>query len=211
MNNRHSKLLIALQNYLCGAKYYDALKAFDFAKKIHIGTRKDGITPEFQHQLEIALFITTLRDLDDEEGTIIGALLHDVLEDYPFVTTQQLIDLIGTDRIQPIILVSKYINGQQTYKFEQEYFHRISQDPIASIIKGSDRIHNLRTMHDAFTLVKQEQYVYETQTFFLPMLKVACGQFPTQYLAYMNIRTMIKTQLELIQAALKAHNIEKTK
>ncbi len=208
MNNRYNKLLIALQNYLLGAKYYDALKAFNFAKHTHVGTRKDGVTPEFQHQLEIALFITTLRDIDDEEGAIIGALLHDILEDYSYITVNQLTDLIGTNRVEPIILVSKYINGQQTYKFEQEYFHKIAQNATASIIKGADRVHNLRTMTDVFTIEKQQQYAYETQEFFLPMLKNACGNFPTQYLAYMNIRTMLKTQLEMVQAILKANKPE---
>lgn len=208
-NNRYQKLSIALQHYLYGAKYHDALKAFELAKKIHCGLRKDGITPEFQHQIEIALFVITLRDLEDEEGTIICALLHDILEDYPAVTIQQLENLIGVERTKSVIYISKYVNGKQRYNDISEYFGFISEDVRASIVKGCDRVHNLRSMNGVFTLVKQESYLYETEAHFLPMLKSAAGMYPMQYLAYMNIRTMLKTQLEMIKAVLDASNIAK--
>lgn len=206
MENRYQKISIALQHYLHGAKYNDALKAFDFAKQIHDGVRKDGITPEFQHQLEIALFVLTLKDLDDEEGTIICALLHDTLEDYSYIKYHQIENLIGTERAKSVLYISKFVEDKQRYNDISDYFDYIGKDERASIVKGCDRIHNLRTMNGVFTPTKQESYLYETEIYFLPMLKTAAGLYAKQYLAYMNIRTMLKTQVEMIKAILKAAN-----
>ena len=79
---RYEKLSIALKYYLVGKKYDTALRAMTFAKNYHTGMRKDGITPEIQHQIEIALYITTLKNIRDEQNVIAVALLHDVMEDY---------------------------------------------------------------------------------------------------------------------------------
>lgn len=205
MTTKYQKLLIALQNYLYGARYYTALRAFDFAKSIHTGTRKDGITPEFQHQVEIALYITTLRDIQDEEGCIVAALLHDVLEDYPTVTASELQQMVGVEKVNSVILLSKSVNDCKRYNEIESYFEQIATDPRSSIVKGADRFHNLSTMQSAFTFEKQAKYIHETQHLFLPMLKTAAGKFPQQYLAYMNIRTMLKTQVRLIQHTLDAY------
>lgn len=205
--SRYQKLSIALQHYLHGARYYDALRAYDFGKSIHTGMRKDGITPEFQHQIEIALFLTTLRDIQDEEGAIITAILHDVLEDYSHISAHEIQNLVGKERAQSIIVISKDIQGKKQYSDMIDYFDAVGCDIRASMVKGADRVHNLRTMHGAFTPTKQESYVEETKTYFLPMLKNAVGLYPQQYLAYMNIRTMLKTQMELIEYALEGHKV----
>ena len=67
MTNRYQKLEISLRYYLKGAKYTTALKALDFGSRWHNGFRKDRVTPEFQHQIEIALYCITLKGLLDEE------------------------------------------------------------------------------------------------------------------------------------------------
>lgn len=197
--NRYDKLSIALRNYLLGARYYSALNCFDYAQKIHTGLRKDGVTPEFQHQIEIALFITTLKDLQNEEAVISAALLHDVLEDYPNVSPQDIKKLAGKEVRDAVVLLSKEVEGR-TRCSPEAYFSQISKNPIASIVKGCDRIHNLRTMVGVFTKEKQLKYVKEALEFFLPMLKVSFGLFPIQHLAYVNIRTTLKIQIEMITA-----------
>lgn len=206
MASKYTKLSIALQNYLHGARYHEALRAFDFGKSIHTGIRKDGVTPEFQHQIEIALYITTLKDIQDEEGCIIAALLHDVLEDYPLVASQTIRNMFGEERALSVVRLSKCIEGIPQYTDIECYFDDIAIDVRSSIVKGADRFHNLSTMHSAFTFEKQNRYLQETQQLFLPMLKVAAEKFPQQYLTYMNIRTMLKTQVRLIQHTLTAYD-----
>ncbi|PPD52544.1 MAG: hypothetical protein CTY12_06275 [Methylotenera sp.] len=203
-DNQYQKLHIALQHYLYGAKYYRALKAFDLAKRFHTGVRKDNVTPEFQHQIEIALFITTLKDVVNEEDAIVVALLHDLLEDYVEVTQYDIDALVGLTAAQSVVVISKKIQGKNRHVGLDRYFNDIGQDQEASIVKGCDRIRNLQTMGGAFSIEKQQEYIQETKEHFLPMLKRAAGIFPMQYLAYMNIRTVLKSQIELLEACIQA-------
>ena len=132
-------------------------------------------------------------------------MLHDILEDYPDIGPEDLEPIVGKANTNSIMTVSKYIKGKLTlYHDPHDYYFRISCDDRASIVKGCDRIHNLKTMGGVFTLDKQEAYVKETEDYFLVMLKQAAGLFPMQHLAYMNIRTMLKTQVELISATVEA-------
>lgn len=199
MLTRYAKLKIALTAYLVGSQYNKALKAFSFAEKYHTGTRKNG-APELLHQIEIALFITTLKNLVNEEVAIIVALLHDVLEDYkvaPAIIEAE----FGREVLDALILVSKKVLYFSDVKVcdDETFFKRMVDNPHSTIVKGVDRINNLQTMIGAFTLEKQQSYVEEAEHFFLPMLKEAMGIHTTQWLAYMNIRQTIKMQAELLK------------
>jgi hypothetical protein len=50
-------------------------------------------------------------------------------------------------------------------------FDQIASDLIASVAKGSDRIHNQHTAFGVFTADKIRDYVTETEEYFLPMLR----------------------------------------
>src|SRR3569832_2750771 len=76
------KVRITLRSFLLGRRFYRALEAFDYAEKLHTGTRKDGVTPSFHHQISIANYIMTLPLEDDAmELAITLAFLHDTPED----------------------------------------------------------------------------------------------------------------------------------
>lgn len=69
-------------------------------------------------------------------------------------------------------------------------------DPIASLAKGIDRMHNHQSMHGVFSAEKQKSCIEETETYILPMLHVARNQFPQQEAAYQNIKHVLQTQIE---------------
>lgn len=202
--DNYQKLDLALKYYLTGAKYTIALKAYHFAKKLHNGTRKDGITPEFQHQLEIALFITTLKDVEYEEEALFYAIMHDVLEDFPHITLGILKDEFRVDWSNNLMHISKKIEGVKTYQQLHHYFDKLSNNPLLALVKGVDRIHNLQSMNDVFSFEKQRDYINETNKYFLPMLKIAVEQEPTLFAAIMNVRTVLKCQISLLEAVLSA-------
>lgn len=85
---QHEKLKIALRYWLLGASHNSpefliCVDALEFASSFHTGKRKDGVTPEFLHQITIANYLRTLiPSLDYPSETIAVALLHDVAEDY---------------------------------------------------------------------------------------------------------------------------------
>jgi (p)ppGpp synthase/HD superfamily hydrolase len=193
MEDRFQKLFIALRYYLLGADYIKALKAFDFARRIHTGTRKDGKTPEFQHQVEIALYLTTLKDVIDEERCIAAALLHDTLEDYDTVKREDIYSITDEKVADACVLLNK--NGKKP----ENYFGDISNDHIASLVKGSDRVHNVNSMKGVFSVEKQKEYIGEVEQWFLPMLKNARNRFPEQTRAYFNVEHMLRSQINFLK------------
>jgi (p)ppGpp synthase/HD superfamily hydrolase len=195
MTSRYQKLEIALRYYLKGARYHTALEALDFALSIHTGTRKDGVTPEVQHQIEIALYCITLKDLIEEERTIVLSLLHDVVEDYPEVLGK-LHAKFGPQITSDCQILNK------TGKSYDKYFELIAADSCTSIVKGADRVHNVNSMIGVFSKEKQKKYIEEVNKHFLPMLKTARKAFPAQMDAYMNVMHMLRSQVNLLEGNL---------
>lgn len=189
--NQYDKLRISLRYFLLGREYYMAADALEYAAKFHTGFRKDGVTPEFQHQIEIAHYIRTLLpSLMFPEDTIAAVLLHDVPEDYG-VPHAEIANRFGSKVGRAVFLMDKNSNAN---------FALIGEDPIASVAKGGDRTHNLQTMVGVFTREKQLKYIAEAQEKFLPMLKTARRLFPKQELAYENIKHVMTSQIELLEA-----------
>lgn len=193
---KYKKLTIAIRYWLLGKGYLKALKAMEFARKYHIGKRKDGMTPEFQHQLEIVSYLRTL-DVMDLELVITATFLHDVLEDYD-VEQGTIIDEFGEDVNDVVWLLTKTYKGAK--KTPAQYFEGISGCPRASLIKGADRVNNMGSMVGAFTLNGQKHYVTEVENHFFPMLKIARQAFPQQESAYENIKLILENQVRLVKS-----------
>jgi len=200
--DRFKKKALTLRQYLNGAGYFEAMTAMEFASSYHVGVRKDGHTPEFDHQISIALYALTLPNLKHRQEVIATIFLHDVREDY-HITDHEIrslfIDQTISDRVSHAVEnMTKEWRGER--KDEQKLFNAMSEDPIASIAKGCDRIHNFQSMVGVFKLEKQKAYIQEAKDLFLPMLKTARRNFPHQALAYENIKHMLLSQIELIEA-----------
>lgn len=188
---------ISLRYWLQGARYYKALTALEWAKRYHTGTRKDGETPEIDHQISIAHYVRTLHDqLTFPEDTLVTVLLHDVREDYG-VSDQELEREFGVRVSRAVDAVTKTFRGE--VRDAHALFARMAQDPIASVVKGADRIHNLNSMVGVFSVDKQQAYVQEAETYFFPMLKQARRLHPQQEPVYENIKYMIRSQVTLIK------------
>lgn len=195
------KRFIALRYWLLGHNYNEALRTLDFNRRLFTGTRKDGVTPEFDHHIcQVQFLRTLLAYLDYPEATLCATLFHDTPEDKDlapseierFYSNAEFGSLIA----EAVMKVTKTWRGQKVN--ENELFAQMAQCPIASIVKGVDRFHNLQSMVGVFTLEKQKQYVIETEKLILPMLKEAEFRFPTQEPAYKNIRTILKSQIAIL-------------
>ena len=188
--NNYEKMKLSLRYYLLGKGYYKAVEALEFGARYHTGTRKDGVTHEFQHQIEIAHYVRTLH-LMHPELTIAATLLHDVREDYN-VSDQELRHRFGEEIATACIILDK--NGK-----EPDLYHTgCASCPISSIAKGGDRIHNIQTMPGVFTYEKQGRYIKEVEDHFFPMIKQAKRAFPQQEAAYENIKHMLTSQIQLL-------------
>jgi (p)ppGpp synthase/HD superfamily hydrolase len=206
MTETLKKQRIALRNYLHGRGFNGALRALNMAEKYHfkrtdtgevLQFRKDLETPEFHHQVRIALTVTTFCDLIDLEGTIITGLLHDTSEDYG-VSREELTKQFGHDISNSIWLTTKKFRGE--VKNKDEFFRDLREDFRASIVKGVDRYENFQSMIGVFNLPKQNSYISEGEDYFLPMLDDADSNFPEQHASYMSIRHRLKDQIAIIKS-----------
>lgn len=201
------KRLISLRYWLLGRGYHKALEALEFASRYHVGTRKDGITPELDHQVTIALFARTLPVPEAEmEDLICVILLHDVREDYsspgdvpeglPPVTAEMLSTRFGAGVAADVELLSKVTHGIK--KDPALYFAALRDSWRACLVKLLDRLHNLSTMQGAFTKPKQVEYALEARRDILPLAKHARRAFSRLEAAFENVKLGITLQLELL-------------
>ncbi len=202
--SKYKKLRLHLRAWFQGRAednpdYYRALEALEFAEKIHNGVRKNGFTPEFQHQMEITQRIRVQsRYLRFPVQTFVVALCHDVMEPPYNVSMQVMTEKFGLDVAEPTWRVTK--KQGSLVKAKGAYFSEMSECPIASVIKGWDRVNNIQTMLGVFKLEKQQAYMQEVRDDFLPMLKRARRLFPDQEAVYENIKFVLESQLEIYDA-----------
>jgi len=226
---RVKKERVALIGFLRGAKMDAALSVLYFAEKYHNGTRKDGFTPEFAHQIQICLFLTTLNlDRSILESCIIAALAHDLFEDNQELTCEYVAnecafsiqtpksqghkkDFVFSESmakgLEAAMVLSKIRNG---VKMSQDtYLQNVARNVIAALVKGVDRGNNFQTMSGVFSKEKQIDYIDEGIEI-LAYLKVARKRFPAMSNAFFNIEHMLKAQIELISIMLDIHPTRKS-
>lgn len=221
----YKKLKLTLRSELLGfakfdSRYYQCLKAFDLAEKIHSGFRKDGITPEFYHQLNMLAFSLSIHSMLDKPYYIYTTiLLHDADEDYPYYVPEKFKDSCSTlndyfsiefaDELDFITRMSKIkhtknvnpdgsIEILSVKKDLNLYFSEIANCPICSVSKGIDRIHNISSMVGVFNNKKMFSYVSDVDELFLPMLKVARKNFLTQRPIYELIKSILCVNCDIL-------------
>lgn len=205
--NKFEKRKLVIQTLLLGAGYYDALAVMNFCEPHHSGTRKDKITPSYDHQISIATFAFDLPDLMYREEVLATIFAHDTSEDagqkWSKIAKRVRKSKKSRKRVSRAIRrMTKEWQGERLD--DVALFDEMARDPIASIAKGCDRIHNVASMTGIFSHEKQREYIREVRELFFPMLKKARRRFPHQSRAYELIKFTLKSQISLIEAALDA-------
>jgi len=198
LNLDYDKLKISMRYWLVGKEYWTALKAFEFGLSQHTGTRKDDVTPEFAHQLFQMQYARTLASsfmYPEETLTVIA--LHDTIEDCEGVNSEYIWEEYGDEIGSAVdLMTNQYPSGRK--KLLAEYYETMAIDPLASICKGVDRMHNQQSMQRVFDRKKQLDYIAETRDYILPMMVEARKRFPQQEPAYHNIKIVLLTQMEFV-------------
>jgi (p)ppGpp synthase/HD superfamily hydrolase len=204
MTNTHSQALqsfqksrIALYYWMLGKGFVKACEAMTYAERLHDGVRKDKVTPEFAHQVWIANYLRTL-PLDDVimELCLIVAFLHDTSEDKG-VSFEEISKLFGDVIADLVNRMTKKFRG--VHVETDTYFERLAEKLVSALVKGVDRLHNIASMVDVFTIEKQKNYILETLQRHIPMLKLARKNFPRYEQAFENIKLGLEEHISLIQ------------
>lgn len=189
--DRYEKLMVFFRGYFYGTGLMEALGALEIARKYHNGMRKDGETPEFQHQLEIAELLLPYVDhleKSDQDVVMRTVMYHDLVEDYGLAA-------LGAPDAHVRALSKNHITTE-------EYYSNLAQDAVAALVKGADRVHNIESMAGVFTLAKIRAYIVETREHVLPMLRQARTNHPKFGYAYAHLAKRIKNHIRTIEAFL---------
>jgi RelA/SpoT family (p)ppGpp synthetase len=165
-----NELVSELYTYLPQADIERILAAYEFSASAHQGqTRKSG-EPYVSHPVAVARILAGMR-LD--AGTLMAALLHDVIEDTP-TARGQLAGLFGDEVAALVDGVSKLdqIQFKSRAEAQAESFRKMLlamvEDIRVILVKLADRLHNMRTL-GAMPAEKQQRIARETLEIYAPI------------------------------------------
>ncbi|GGE42910.1 GTP pyrophosphokinase [Pullulanibacillus camelliae] len=163
-------LLEKAARYLSSAEVNNIKSAYQYAEDSHSGQLRKSGDPYIIHPVEVAGILV---DLEMDATTIIGGLLHDVVEDTD-VTLEDITECFGEEVARLVDGVTKLRHFEFKSKEDQQaenhrkMFVAMAQDIRCVLIKLADRLHNMRTLK-FMSAEKQVQKANETLEIFAPL------------------------------------------
>ncbi|MHB9148196.1 MAG: HD domain-containing protein, partial [Candidatus Amoebophilus sp.] len=145
-------------------------KALDIVKRYHAGVKRKSGEPFFTHPIQVALIVL---DYSQDQDAVLGALLHDTVEDTSLSLLQ--IEIMFGKKVA--FIVDKVTNLKDELRRvslqDHENIYRLInyEDERAAYVKLADRLHNMRTISGHSSLAKQKHIAGETLNFFVPLAK----------------------------------------
>lgn len=145
--------------------------AIAFAKEKHEGQTRSSGEPYYTHPLEVA---GILADMKMDVATIVTAILHDTLEDTS-ATYEEIEKKFSPEVAALVNGVSKLtkIESQTAEGKQAENFRKLllamSEDIRVLLVKLSDRLHNMRTLHHISKPEKRYRIARETIDIYAPL------------------------------------------
>lgn len=144
--------------------------ALDIIKRYHGGVKRKSGEPFFTHPISVALIL--LAHSQDQDA-ILGALLHDTIEDTN-LTLAQIRTLFG-EKVEFLVAKATNLEGYKNRASLPDYENIVRimnyEDPRAALVKLSDRLHNMRTIQHHPKLSKQKSIAKETLEHFVPLAR----------------------------------------
>ncbi|MDG1340873.1 MAG: bifunctional (p)ppGpp synthetase/guanosine-3',5'-bis(diphosphate) 3'-pyrophosphohydrolase [Paracoccaceae bacterium] len=163
-------LIALVRNYNPNTNSELIARAYSYGMEMHDGQVRHSGEPYFSHPIAVAAILTE-QQMDD--ATIITALLHDTIEDTR-ASYKDVVDLFGAEIAELVDGVTKLTNLQlsSTETKQAENFRKLfmatSRDLRVTLVKLSDRLHNMRTIK-AMRPEKQVQKSRETMDIYAPL------------------------------------------
>lgn len=180
-----------VKTYASAKNLYQTSKVLPYARELHKGQVRKGKdkVPYIYHPLLIACHALAL-GLDDD-NIVSAALLHDVCEDCGVTVDELPVNELTKEAVSLLTKVDSIDNEQ--------YYQRISRNPIATMIKLLDRCNNVSGMAAGFSKEKLVEYIKETESVVYPLLQKAKSEYPM----YSNQIFLIKYHMTSVIEAIK--------
>ena len=164
-------LIKTVTNYHPSSDLEIIKRAYELAKDAHKDQKRKSGEPYLIHPVCVAIILAQL-EMDKE--TIVGGLLHDVVEDTRY-TTEDLTELFSAEIAALVDGVTKltqlnYSSDKVELQAEnlRKMFLAMAKDIRVIIIKLADRLHNMRTMQ-FMKPEKQKEKSRETMDIYAPI------------------------------------------
>jgi len=198
------ELLGKVEQYLPPDHVERIRAAADFGAEAHQGQKRLSGEPYIAHPLAAA---EILADLHLDADTIVGAILHDVIEDTP-IAKEDIAARFGADVAEIVDGVTKLdqIQFKSREEAQAESFRKMLlamvRDLRVIMVKLADRTHNMRTI-GSMSLQKRRQVARETLEIYAPVAE-RLGLYKMKLeLEDLGFRTLYPQRYRVIERALK--------
>ena len=167
----YEQLIARIKKYHPSTDISQIEKAYRIADTAHTGQFRKSGEPYIIHPLSVALI---LADLELDKETIVGGLLHDVVED-TVMTEEEIEQEFGREVALIVDGVTKL--GQLSYSKDKvevqaenlrKMFLAMAKDIRVILVKLADRLHNMRTAK-YWSPPKQKEKARETMDIYAPI------------------------------------------
>jgi GTP diphosphokinase / guanosine-3',5'-bis(diphosphate) 3'-diphosphatase len=147
-------------------------RALEFAHRLHKGQQRKSGAPYISHPCAVAEILA--RELKFKDPLLLAAaLLHDVVEDIPTVTLEEIERLFGevvAELVDGCTKLTRHHLDRATLKdlTHSKIFLSASRRLGVLLIKLADRLHNLRTLHH-LAKAKRQRIAQETIEVYAPI------------------------------------------
>jgi hypothetical protein len=147
--------------------------ALEMIKWYHGPKNRNSGEPFYLHPLAVAQIVL---DWNQEEATILGALLHDIVEDTAMLL-ENIEMMFGPEVVNIVDTVTHFESTKESfYKIKLSNHENTLmllgvEDKRALYVKIADRIHNLRTINGHQSHTKKKQIAEEILQFFVPLAR----------------------------------------
>jgi GTP pyrophosphokinase len=198
------ELLSKVAAYLPSEQVERVREAAEFGAAAHQGQKRVSGEPYITHPVAAA---EILADLHLDADTIVGAILHDVIEDTP-IAKADIAARFGQDVAEIVDGVTKLdqIRFKNREEAQAENFRKMLlamvRDLRVILVKLADRMHNLRTI-DALAPAKRRSIARETLDIYAPVAE-RLGLYAMKLeLEDLGFRTLYPQRYRVIERALK--------
>ncbi len=145
--------------------------ALEAIKWYHGPVKRHSGEPFYLHPLSVAQIVL---NYNQDEATVLGALLHDTVEDTPMLL-ENINTLFGSEVASIVDGVTHLESNKDTiYKVKLSNHENVIsllelKDQRALYVKLADRMHNMRTIKGHLSYTKQKRIAEETLQFFVPL------------------------------------------